>query len=76
MSDSDKPVRVTLNVSDWLKVPTRTYSKVVEFDREEWDEMSPRDREDSIEEQLRDFCLETFSRDYEIDGGDLDDPTA
>lgn len=71
----NNPVRVTLTVAEWHYVPPRTFTKVVEFDREEWDEMTPNSREQEIEEQLREFTLETFSRDYDIDGGSLDDPT-
>ncbi len=68
MNDTDRgPVRVTLNVSDWQKVPTRTYTKVVEFDREDWDMWDERVREEEIETLLREFKDDMFSADYEIE---------
>ncbi len=65
----DDIVRVTLTVSDWQKVPTRSYTKVVEFDREDWDMWDERTREEEIETLLREFKDDMFSGDYEIEEG-------
>jgi hypothetical protein len=74
-ADDDMPVRVTLTVSDWMTVPARAYSKTIEFERGEWDAMTPVAREEMIEEELEGYLLDTFGRDYTIEGGSLDDPT-
>jgi hypothetical protein len=74
-TDDDMPVRVTLTVSDWMKVPTRTYSKTVEFERDEWNEWSRSTREMEIDEALREYRNEVLDCDYTIEGGSLDDPT-
>jgi hypothetical protein len=76
MTENADPIRVKLTVADWMHVPAREYTKTLEFDREDWDDMTPMAREQEIEEQLRDFCLNTFSREYDIENGDLNDPVS
>jgi hypothetical protein len=63
------PVRVTLTVSDANKVPVRVYTKVIEFDREDWDEWNTATREWEIETQLREYRETLFEADYTIDEG-------
>lgn len=64
-AESDEPVRVQLVAKDWFYVPTRTYEKVIEIDREDWDN-DPDGRKDLVEELQREWLHEIFELSYEV----------
>lgn len=76
MSDTTEPVKVNLTVTDWQKVPMRSYRKTIQIDREDWNDWSRQAREREIATELEQFYRETFEREYEIENASLDDPTA
>jgi hypothetical protein len=70
-----RPVIVHFEVIDDNKVPTRTYDKDQEFDREDWENLDPDGRREMVRESFYDWLNEKLVLDYSIvSDDDYDDP--
>jgi hypothetical protein len=71
----DDPIRVKLTACDWWYVPNRDYEKIIEIDREDWDNADAEGRREMVEEEQQAWLMETFGPAYEVlDGRDFADP--
>ncbi len=72
----DEPVRVKLRAAVSRLASMPKFTKVIEIDREEWNELDPDSRRQQLEDLGQDFLNEILDFDFDVlDGDDLDDPT-
>lgn len=65
-NDTRGDVRIKLSVTDWQKVPSRTYTTTVEIDAEDWLYAETSYRHEMIQEEMKSFIETTFELDWEI----------
>jgi hypothetical protein len=74
--ESTRPVVVYFEAVDRNRVPTRTYEKNQEFDREDWNCTDAKGRREMVQEAFQEWLNEVFDLDYSIVSDDDydDDP--
>lgn len=70
-----EPVRVMLKAVASRLASAPEFTKVIEFDRAEWNELDPESRQQQLDDLGQEFLNEVLDSDFEVlDGDALDDP--